>query len=60
MSPIYTTKDEDGNIIKYEDEKGNILAKYEEEKIFNSGRLTITKKGIELGYWLVQGKIKLK
>ena len=52
--------DKTGTILRYEDEKENILAIPEEDKVFNSTQLTITEKGIESGFMLVNGKLMLK
>ena len=62
MSLVIITKvvDSSGVILKYEDDKGNILAKLEEDKVFNSTQLIITEKGIEFGFILVNNKLMLR
>lgn len=54
---IKTIKNKEDEVLRYEDIQGNVLAERETEKIFNTSRLTITRKGIDLGYMLNNGKI---
>lgn len=54
---IVKVVDDTGSILRYEDEQGNILAELEEDNVFNTQRLTITRFGIDSCYMLINGRI---
>jgi hypothetical protein len=49
--------DTNGTILRYEDEKGKILAILETDKYFHSEQLTITEYGISSGYILINNRL---
>lgn len=49
--------DKDGTILRYEDEKGKVLAILEEDRIFNSEHLSITRHGIDSGFMLINRRL---